>query len=106
MTGYSKSTIIGNVGRDAEMRFTPSGAAVTEFSVAVGSKRGDEETTTWFNVTAWNKLAETCNQYVHKGMKVFVEGRIEIQEWESEGGKRSKVVIVASTVLFLDKGGG
>jgi single-strand DNA-binding protein len=103
----NKVMIIGNVGRDPEMRYTPSGTPVTSFSVACGwtrtSPEGDRrEETEWFNVVTWNKLAETCNQYVTKGLKVYVEGRLQTRSWEgTDGQKRSRVEVVANTVMFL-----
>ena len=73
---YQKLIIIGNLGRDPELRFTPSGDPVTTFSVATSRKAGEKDETTWFRVTVWNKQAESCNQYLHKGSKVLVEGRL------------------------------
>ena len=98
---YQSCTIVGNVGRDAEMRYTPSGAGVTEFSVAVNVGWGDKKTTQWWSVNAWGKQAETCNQYVKKGNTVLVQGRVEMQEWEKDGQHKSKLVIVADNVRFL-----
>ena len=78
---YQKVTIIGNLGRDPEMRYTPSGQAVTSFNVATnrtytGSDGQKVKETTWFRVSAWGKQAEICNNYLHKGSKVFIEGRL------------------------------
>lgn len=77
---YHQVLVVGNVGKEPEMRYTPSGQAVTSFSVASNRKyttRDEEVTETiWFRVTAWGKLAETCNEYLGKGMKVLVEGRL------------------------------
>ena len=73
---YQKVIIIGNLGRDPEMRFSPSGDPVTSFSVATSRKYKGNDETTWFRVSAWGKLAETCNQYLQKGSKVLVEGRL------------------------------
>ena len=96
--------IIGNVGKEPEMRFTPSGKSVTSFSVAVNSKFGETETTEWFNIVAWNKLAETCNQYLQKGQQVFVEGRLQTRTWDSDDGiKHYKTEVIANRVLFLGK---
>ena len=96
--------IIGNVGKEPEMRFTPSGKPVTSFSVAVNSKFGKQETTEWFSIVAWNKLAETCNQYLQKGQQVFVEGRLQTRTWESNDGiKHYKTEVIANRVLFLGK---
>lgn len=74
---YHEQTVIGNLGKDPDMRYTPDGKAVCTFSVAA-SNRKDE--TVWFRVTAWEKLAETCNQYLHKGSKVMVKGALRADE--------------------------
>ena len=95
--------IIGSVGRDPEGRYTPAGTPVTTFSVATNrrSKEGGEETE-WFSVVAWEKLAETCNTYLTKGQKVYVEGRLQTRTWDDkEGVKKFKTEVIASTVLFL-----
>jgi single-strand DNA-binding protein len=103
--------IIGNVGKDPEMRFTPTGSPVTSFSVATnrtyntpdGEKK---EETEWFSVVAWNKLAETCNQYLTKGKLVYVEGRLQTRTWEgTDGQKHSRTEVIASQVTFLDRAG-
>ena len=101
---YQKTVVLGHVGRDAEMRYTQTGKAVAEFSVAVNIGYGDNKKTQWWSVTAWEKLAETCNQYVKTGMLVLVEGHAEMQEWEDkEGQHKSKLIIVARDVRFLSK---
>ena len=110
----NKMLVIGNVGRDPEMRYTPNGNAVTSFSLAVNRRytpAGGEpqEETEWFDVTAWNRLAETCNNYVTRGMKVYVEGRLRSRSWVGQDGQtRFRNEIVASTVTFLNRpqGGG
>ena len=81
---YQKVIVVGNIGRDAEMRYTPTGVPVTSFSVAVNrrwnSASGEQqEKTTWFRVTCWRKLAETAGQYVKKGQRILVEGEVEAQ---------------------------
>jgi single-strand DNA-binding protein len=73
---YQKLIIVGNLGNDPEMRYLPNGTAVTSFSVATSRRAGDKDETTWFRVTVWDKQAETCNQYLAKGRKVLVEGRL------------------------------
>ena len=109
MAGLSKAMTIGNLGKDPEMRYTPSGKPVTTFSVAVSRKftnaEGEQrEETEWFRVTAWNKLAETCNEFLSKGRKVFVEGRLQTRTWEGQDGqKRTSVEIVASEMVLIDK---
>ena len=105
----NKMIVIGNVGRDPEMRYTPGGAPVTEFSVAASfrwnSADGEQrEETEWFRVNAWNRLAETCNQYVTKGMKVYVEGRLQSRPWiGNDGQPRAGNEIRASEVRFLNR---
>ena len=105
----NKMLVIGNVGRDPEMRYTPNGNAVTSFSIAVnrtytpaGGERQQE--TEWFNVSAWNRLAEVCNNYVTKGMKVYVEGSLRSRSWIGQDGQtRFSNEISANTVQFLDR---
>ena len=104
--GYSQTTITGNLGGDPELRYTPSGNAVASFNVAVSRryKSGDEgkEETTWFRVTVWNELAETCNQYLAKGRPVMVVGRVKLNQWKSQGGEaRASLEINANLVQFL-----
>uniref|UniRef100_A0A6M3LJ54 Putative single-stranded DNA-binding protein n=1 Tax=viral metagenome TaxID=1070528 RepID=A0A6M3LJ54_9ZZZZ len=105
----NKVMVIGNVGKDPEMRFTPSGTPVANFSVATNEGYTDSEgerheKTEWFNVVCWKKLAETCNQYVYKGMPVFVEGRQQTHSWEAEDGTtKYRTELVASKVEFLGR---
>ena len=102
MANLNKVFIIGNCGKEPEMRFTPSGKPVTSFSVAVNSKFGESESTEWFNIVAWDKLALSCNQYLTKGQQVFVEGRLQTHSWEDkEGVKHYKTEVIANKVLFL-----
>ncbi|MFQ6058818.1 MAG: single-stranded DNA-binding protein [Anaerolineae bacterium] len=104
----NKVMIIGNLGRDPEMRYTPSGKPVTSFSVATsrswvtadGERR---EATEWFNVVAWRDLAEICKQYLRKGSKVYIEGRLQTRGWESPDGQRHfRTEIVADEMIVLD----
>lgn len=103
----NKVMIIGHLGRDPEMRFTPSGRPVTTFTVATNRSwnTGDGERhseTEWFNVVAWGNLAEICKQYLTKGQQVYVEGRLQTRRWEdSDGVKHSNVEIVASEMMIL-----
>jgi single-strand DNA-binding protein len=111
MVSLNKVMIIGNVGSDPEMRFTPSGSPVTSFSVATNhvSKTPEGEKkqeTDWFNVITWNKLAETCNQFLTKGKLVYVEGRLHNRSWDgNDGQKHYRTEVIASQVTFLDKPG-
>ena len=104
MASLNRIQIIGNVGKEPEMRFTPNGNPVTSFSVACNEKYGETETTEWFSIVAWGKLAETCNQYLSKGKQVYIEGRQQTKKWESDDGqKHYKTELIASRVLFLGK---
>jgi single-strand DNA-binding protein len=105
--GLNKVMIIGRLGRDPEMRYTPSGRPVTTFSVATSrswnTADGERRTETeWFNVVAWSSLAEICNQYLVKGQQVYIEGRLQTRQWEDDQGKRhSSVEIVANEMIIL-----
>ena len=104
---YSKTLIVGHLGRDPEMRYTPSGSPVTSFSVATNRRWTDQngqtqEKTTWFRVTAWGKLAELCNQYLSKGRMVLVEGDVEASAWTAQDGEaRASLELTARNVRFL-----
>jgi single-strand DNA-binding protein len=100
--------VIGHLGRDPEMRYTPSGRPVTNFNVASSRswKTSDNERRTeteWFNVVAWGSLAEICNQYLAKGQQVYIEGRLQTRRWEEDGVHRSTVEIVAKEMVMLGK---
>lgn len=109
MASLNKVMIIGNLGKDPEMRFTPNGSPVTTFSVAVGrtynTTEGERKTETeWFNVVTWNKLAEQCNQFLSKGRLVYVEGRLRTSSWEGQDGlKHYRTELIASRATFLDR---
>ena len=91
--------LLGRLTRDAELRTTGGGKNVTEFSLAVD--KGNDEAS-FFDVVAWEKTAELVSQYTSKGSKVLVQGRLDQQSWEKDGQKRSKVVVIANDVTFLD----
>jgi single-strand DNA-binding protein len=102
--------LMGNLTRDPELRTTPSGQNVCSFSLAVnrswqGQDGSQQDAVDYFDVTAWGKLGELVNQYLSKGRKCLVQGRLSQRSWEQEGQKRSKVEVVASDVTFLDGGG-
>ncbi|WP_119071564.1 single-stranded DNA-binding protein [Aggregatilinea lenta] len=108
MAGFQQTMIIGNVGRSPEMRFTQAGVAVCDFSVAVSRRWTDRATnekreqTTWFRVTCWRNLAETCNQYVTKGMQVMVKGNIEASAYARQDGQpAASLELTAEEVQFL-----
>lgn len=104
----NKCMIIGNLGRDPEMRYTPSGQPVTQFTVAVNrnykNQAGEwQEETEWFRIVAWGPLAERTAEYLRKGRKVYVEGRLQSRQWEGQDGqKRYTTELVANTVTPLD----
>lgn len=105
--GLNKIMIIGNLGRDPEMRYTPSGRPVTTFTVATSrtwntSDGGRRTETEWFNVVAWGNLAEICKQYLVKGQQVYVDGRLQTRRWDDpDGNKHTSVEIVASEMMML-----
>lgn len=105
--GLNKVMIIGHLGRDPEMRYTPSGRPVTSFSVVTTrswtSAEGERhEESEWFNVVAWGNLAEICNQYLSKNQQVYVEGRLQTRGWEDEDGKKHyRTELVASEMIVL-----
>ncbi len=105
--GLNKVMIIGRLGRDPEMRYTPSGRPVTTFSIATSrtwnTSDGERHTETeWFNVVAWGSLAEICKQYLTKGQQVYVEGRLQTRHYDdAEGNKRISTEIVANEMIML-----
>ena len=108
---FQKSIIVGNLGQDPELRYTPSGKAVTNFTVAVNRKwtnqSGEQqEKVTWFRVAAWDKLAELCNQYLSKGRLVLVEGEVEANAYTNqEGEAKASLELTARNVRFLGSPG-
>jgi single-strand DNA-binding protein len=111
MASINKVILIGNLGRDPELRYTQSGQAVANFSLATtdrfSNREGDrQERTEWHRVTVWGKTAENCAQYLNKGRSVYVEGRLQTREWEDkEGQKRRTTEVIAQTVQFLGSRG-
>ena len=105
--GLNKVMIIGRMGHDPEMRYTPSGRPVTTFTIATSrtwntSEGGRRTETEWFNVVAWGNLAEICKQYLVKGQQVYVEGRLQSRQWEdNEGAKHYATEIVANEMIML-----
>jgi len=105
--GLNKVILIGNLGRDPEVRYTPGGLAVANFSMATSetwtNKEGEKETRTeWHRIVAWGKLGEICGEYLSKGKQVYIEGRIQTREWEDkEGNKRYTTEIIALQMLML-----
>jgi len=120
MAGVNKAILVGNLGRDPELRTTPNGQSVVNFTLATSEtwtdKSGERvERTEWHRIVVWGRTAEMCNQYLSKGRTVYVEGRIQTREWEDkDGNKRYTTEINANTVNFIgprgssggDSGGG
>lgn len=112
MASLNKVMIIGNLGSEPEMRFTPNGNPVTSFRVATNriykTAEGERKTETeWFSVVAWSKLAEQANQYLSKGRLVYVEGRLHTNTWEGQDGqKHYRTEIIANQIVFLPQGAG
>ncbi len=112
MASLNKVMIIGNLGKDPEMRYTASGSAVTSFSVAVSRKfkssdGEQQEETEWFSVSCWDKLAEIANQYLSKGKPVFIEGRLRTRSWDDQqtGEKKYRTELIASQMQMLGQRG-
>jgi len=106
MAGFQQIIIIGNLGRDPELRYTPAGKAVCSFSVAVTTKWGDNEHTEWFNCTAWDKAGEIINQYCAKGKQIQVVGTLKTEEYEKDGEKRKSVKLTVRDFTLLGGGNG
>lgn len=112
MASLNRVMIIGNLGSDPEMRFTPNGNPVTSFRVATNrtynTPEGErKEETEWFTIVTWSRLAENCNQFLTKGQRIYAEGRIRTRMWETpDGQKHSKAEVIANRVIFLDRKGG
>jgi single-strand DNA-binding protein len=108
---FNKITIVGNLGRDPELRYTPQGNAVCNFSVATNEKRRDrngemQDVTTWFRITLWGKQAENASKYLTKGSPVYVEGRLKVEEWTDRDGKGRYTLEVNATDMQFISGGG
>ena len=111
MASLNKVLIIGNLGSEPEMRFTPNGNPVTSFRVATSrsftTPDGErKEETEWFTVVTWSRLAENCNQFLTKGQRIYAEGRLRTRTWEGQDGqKHYRTEIIANRVIFLDRKG-
>ncbi len=108
MAGINKAILVGRLGGDPEVRYTPSGVAVANFNIATSEEWKDKDTgekkerTEWHRIVAWSKLGEICGEYLSKGRQVYIEGRIQTRSWEDrDGNKRYTTEIVASDVQFL-----
>ena len=106
--GLNKIMLIGNLGRDPEMKYTQQGTPITTFSMAVTRTRKGQDgqtidETEWFRIVAWERLAETCNEYLRKGSKVYIEGRLQTREYQTQDGQqRQSIEVVANEMLILD----
>lgn len=104
---FNKIIIVGNLGRDPELRYTPQGNAVCNFSMATNEKRRDksgdqQDVTTWFRVTLWGKQAETASKFLTKGSNVYIEGRLRLDEWTDRDGKiRNTLDVTATDMHFI-----
>ena len=107
---FNKITIIGNLGRDPELRYTPQGTAVCDFSVAVNDRKRDkagewQDVTTWFKITFWGKQAENASKYLTKGRQVYIEGRLQVEEWtDRDGNNRHTLAVQGADIQFLGDG--
>lgn len=109
---FNKITLVGNLGRDPELRYTPQGTPVCTFSLATNEKRKDktgemQDQTTWFRVTLWGRQAETASQYLTKGRPIYIEGRLRVEEWTDRDGKqRYTLEVHATDMQFIGGGSG
>jgi single-strand DNA-binding protein len=108
----NKIMLIGNLGKDPDMSYTPQGTPITKFTLAVNRRSKDRDTgerreeTTWFNIVAWNQLAETINTYLHKGSKVYIEGRMTSRKYtDKDGVERTAWEVTANEMEMLDPKG-
>jgi len=107
MAGINKVILVGRLGQDPEVRYTPSGVAVANFSIATSEEWKDKDTgekkerTEWHRIVAWRKLGEICGEYLSKGRQVYVEGKLQTESWEKDGVTRYTTKIIASDVQFL-----
>jgi single-strand DNA-binding protein len=107
---FNKIILVGNLGRDPELRYTPQGTPVCSFTVATNEKRKDkageaQDHTTWFRVTLWGRQAETASQYLTKGRPIYVEGRLRLEEWTDRDGKQRYTLEVHATDMQFIGGG-
>ena len=110
---FNKIILVGNLGRDPELRYTPQGTPVCSFSLATNERRKDRNTgenndiTTWFRVTLWGRQAETASQYLQRGRPVYIEGRLRVEEYtDRDGNKRHSLEVNATDMQFISAGGG
>jgi single-strand DNA-binding protein len=111
MSGVNKVILVGNLGSDPQIRYTPQGTAVANFNIATTerftNKNGEREARTeWHRIVAWGRLAEICSEYLKKGKQIYVEGRIQTRQWDDkDGNKRTSTEIVANNMVMLGRAG-
>jgi len=112
MAGINKVILVGRLGRDPEVRYTPNGVPVANFSIATSEEWKDKDTgekrerTEWHRIEAWRRLGEICGEYLHKGKQVYIEGKLQTDSWEDrDGNKRYTTKIVAQSMQMLDSAG-
>jgi single-strand DNA-binding protein len=111
MSGVNKVILVGNLGSDPQIRYTPNGTAVANFNIATTerftNKNGEKESRTeWHRIVAWGRLAEICNEYLKKGKQIYVEGRLQTRQWEDkDGNKQKSTEIVANNMVMLGRAG-
>lgn len=110
MASFNRVILVGNLTRDVELRYTPSGTAVTEIGMAVNDRRKNQagewiEETTFVEVTLWARTAEIADQYLSKGASILIEGRLKLDTWESDGQKRSKLRVIGQSMQMLGSRG-
>ena len=102
MASFNKIILVGYLGHNPELRYTPAGTSVCDFSMATTEKKGDADVTTWFKVTTWGKQAEVANQYLQKGTQVYVEGRLSQREYtDRDGNKRTSLEVNGTDMKFI-----
>jgi single-strand DNA-binding protein len=107
MAGINKVILIGNLGSDPEVRYTPDGTAVANFNIATSDEWTDKDSgerkkrTEWHRIVAWRRLGEICGEYLSKGKQVYVEGKLQTRSWEKDGVTRYTTEVIASDVQFL-----
>jgi single-strand DNA-binding protein len=111
MASFNRVILMGNLTRDVELKYTPSGMAVTDIGLAVNDRRKSQtgewvEETTFVDITLWGRTAEVASEYLSKGSLAFIEGRLKLDTWETDGQKRSKLRVVGERLQLLPKGGG
>ncbi len=111
MSGVNKVILVGNLGADPQIKYTPQGTALVNFSLATTerytNKSGERESRTeWHRIVAWGRLAEICNEYLKKGKQVYIEGRIQTRQWDDkDGNKKTSTEIVATNMVMLGRAG-